>query len=471
MKPGYRTQGLVALTLTLGAFMGLCAGCGCWGKKEEPVQVAVLIESIPEPGASVLMAGHDQGYTPVTIYGLQPGSYEVIMNLDKYRRKIETITVTEAVEQKFTIEMEPIVGDVSISSTPEAEVFLDGELIGKTPILKKVLQVGSYSYEIKHPDYYPVKKDFLMEENFKLEFEHELRPMESQLTVTSRPSSANIWLNNIAQAQRTPASIVLRPGRYLVSVHSDGFVQADSMVVLEANAPQTVHLEMSAGKVPQGMVLIPAGPFTMGTNEQAPDERPAREVYVPAFYIDRFEVTNQAYKKVVSSHTFPKGQDNFPALGISWTEALRYCEAIGKRLPTEAEWEKAARGGADGYNYPWHDSNQFFHTRANVIQNPIFDTGEYPHTSPVAYFPPNDYGLYDMAGNVWEWCWDWYNQTWYSNPAASADDTRGPDSGDYRVLRGGSWNDDFTHARCAKRGFDGASASFNAYGFRCVKGP
>ena len=123
------------------------------------------------------------------------------------------------------------------------------------------------------------------------------------------------------------------------------------MVVLEANAPQTVNLEMSPGKVPQGMVLIPAGPFTMGSNEHAPDERPAREITLPAFYIDRFEVTNQAYKNVVSSHTYPKGQDNFPAMGISWTQALRYCDAIGKRLPTEAEWEKAARG-SDKRIYP-----------------------------------------------------------------------------------------------------------------------
>jgi len=165
------------------------------------------------------MAGYDQGETPLMVHDLLPGDYEVIMNLARYKRKIETITVTAEPRQKYTITMEPIVGYVSISSTPPAaEVFLDGEPIGKTPVLTKMLQVGPYSYEIKHPDYYPVSNDFLMEENFKLEFEHELRPMEAKLTVTSRPSSANIWLNNISQSQRTPADLVLRPGRYLVSV-------------------------------------------------------------------------------------------------------------------------------------------------------------------------------------------------------------------------------------------------------------
>ncbi|HOC55363.1 MAG TPA: SUMF1/EgtB/PvdO family nonheme iron enzyme [Verrucomicrobiota bacterium] len=269
---------------------------------------------------------------------------------------------------------------------------------------------------------------------------------------------------------------------------------------------------------PPGTAHIAAGAFVMGNPLEStyPEELPLHTVHLSAFCADAKLVTKALWDEVcqwaidhdyeIESPGFGKDTDH-PVVEVSWYDALKWCNArsekeslepaywtdssqtavfrsgqidldsasvkwnAGYRLPTEAEWEKAARGGADGYNYPWHDSNQFFHTRANVIQNPIFDTGEYPHTSPVAYFPPNDYGLYDMAGNVWEWCWDWYNQTWYSNPAASADDTRGPDSGDYRVLRGGSWNDDFTHARCAKRGFDGASASFNAYGFRCVKGP
>ena len=455
MKPGYSLQGHLILSVATGLILCLCCGCGCWSKKEEVVQLSVSIESVPEPGASVLMAGDDQGQTPVTIYGLQPGQYEVIMNLDKYKRKIETITVTQDAEQKFTIAMEPIIGDVSISSTPEADVFLNGELIGKTPILKKVLQVGSYSYEIKHPDYYPVKKDFLMEENFKLEFEHELRPLESQLTVTSRPSSANIWLNNIAQAQRTPASIVLRPGRYLVSVHSEGFVQADSMVVLEANAPQTVNLEMSPGKVPQGMVLIPAGPFTMGSNEHAPDERPAREITLPAFYIDRFEVTNQAYKNVVSSHTYPKGQDNFPAMGISWTQALRYCDAIGKRLPTEAEWEKAARG-SDKRIYPWGDifSPQMSNTKETGLDMP----------TRVGYFyaTPSANGCIDTAGNAYEWVMDWYDAY-----PGNHDITK--DYGQiFRILRGGSYLTEKFEARTSARHFDRMDSGRRDYGFRCA---
>lgn len=444
--------------LVRGVVAGIlvCLYCGCGGKKNEPVLVSVLIESAPESGASVLMAGYDQGETPVMVHDLLPGDYEVIMNLDRYKRKIETITVTAEPRQKYTITMEPIVGYVSISSTPPAaEVFLDEEPIGKTPVLTKMLQVGPYSYEIKHPDYYPVSNDFLMEENFKLEFEHELRPIEAKLTVTSRPSSANIWLNNISQSQRTPADLVLRPGRYLVSVHSEGFIQADEMIVLEANAPQTVHLEMSPGKVPQGMVLIPAGTFTMGSNEHSPDERPERQITLKAFYIDRFEVTNQDYQKVVSSHKYPKGQDNYPAMGISWTQALRYCEAVGKRLPTEAEWEKTARG-SDKRTYPWGDkfSPQMSNTKETGLGMP----------TRVGYFyaTPSVYGCMDMAGNAYEWVMDWYDAY-----PGNHDVTK--DYGQiFRILRGGSYLTEKFEARTAARHFDRMDSDRYDYGCRCA---
>ena len=247
-----------------------------------------------------------------------------------------------------------------------------------------------------------------------------------------------------------------------------------------------------------------------------PDELPLHTNHVSAFSMDVNLVTKALWDEVYQwalAHGYEfesagSAKDtNHPVVEVSWYDAVKWCNArsekeevtpaywtdasrtnvfragqldldsasvewnAGYRLPTEAEWEKAARGGAAAHAYPWRDSNQFFEDRANVVQHPIFDSGPYPHTSPAGYFPPNGYGLYDMAGNVWEWCWDWYDAAWYAGVAASADDTRGPDSGEYRVLRGGSWNDDDTFARCAKRGFDSAFSTFNAYGFRCVKGP
>jgi formylglycine-generating enzyme required for sulfatase activity len=279
------------------------------------------------------------------------------------------------------------------------------------------------------------------------------------------------------------------------------------------------RVQAQAPSSPPGTALIPGGAFAMGDplgNPYAGDERPLHTNYVSAFYMDVNLVTKALWDEVFEwalAHDYDiespgLGKDtNHPVVEVFWYAAVKWCNArsekeglepaywtdssqtniiragwldldsasvkwnAGYRLPTEAEWEKAARGGAAGHNYPWQDSNQFSHDRANVVQDPIFASGSNPHSSPVGYFPPNGYGLYDMAGNVWEWCWDWYDAGWYTRVAASTGDTRGPDSGDYRVLRGGSWNDDYTFARCAKRGYDSASSSFNFYGFRCVRGP
>jgi formylglycine-generating enzyme required for sulfatase activity len=277
------------------------------------------------------------------------------------------------------------------------------------------------------------------------------------------------------------------------------------------------RVEAQVPSPPLSEVLIPAGAFAMGDplGNTHDDELPLHTNYVGAFRMDAKLVTQALWDEVYEwalAHEYEfenaglgKGT-NHPVVQVSWHDVVKWCNArsekeslepaywtdanqtnvfrtgrldldsasvkwdAGYRLPTEAEWEKAARGAAAGHHYPWRDSDQFAHERANVVQDPIFDSGAYPHTSPAGYYPPNGYGLYDMAGNVWEWCWDWYDAGWYAAAAASEADTRGPGWGDYRVLRGGSWNDDESFARCSTRGFDAAYSSFNAYGFRCARG-
>jgi formylglycine-generating enzyme required for sulfatase activity len=288
-------------------------------------------------------------------------------------------------------------------------------------------------------------------------------------------------------------------------------------------------------QAPANMVLIPVGSFVMGDGlDGMSDALPLHGVSVSAFYMDKYLVTKALWDDVfnwamVNGYSFDNfGQGkatNHPVHTVSWYDCVKWCNARsekegrtpayctdaaqtmvyrggkvdvkipwvkwnrGYRLPTEAEWEKAARGGANGHRFPWSNVNTISHDQANYYSyygntsypydlgptsgfHPTFDDGVTPYTSPVGYFAPNGYGLYDMAGNVCEWCWDWYA----SYSSASQTDPRGPADGSDRVRRGGDWYFDAYggpwSCRTAYRGYDsGSTGPVNAYsslGFRCV---
>ena len=247
---------------------------------------------------------------------------------------------------------------------------------------------------------------------------------------------------------------------------------------------------------PAGMVLIEAGEFRMGNHERD-HEKPIHSVYVDAFYMDEYEVTNAEYAEFLNAkgkHTegsitwldigtdscrieyvsrvyrVKAGYENHPVVEVSWYGAMAYAEWKGKRLPTEAEWEKAARGGLSGLTYPW--GNTIDSNRANYNRH-VNDT------TAVGKYAANGYGLYDMSGNVWEWCLDEYNANFYAispsqNPLSGAnsiqwllDNYTGVKTS--RVLRGGSWGNDAYNVRCARRGSFTPSNTRLYIGFRCAR--
>ena len=231
------------------------------------------------------------------------------------------------------------------------------------------------------------------------------------------------------------------------------------------------------GKDGAPMALIPAGEFQMGSNDGGNDEKPVHTVYLDAFYIDKYEVTNALYKEFMDAtghsaspgfHSSRYNAPNQPVALITWGDAKAYAKWAGKRLPTEAEWEKAARGGLARKKYPWGDD--ITHDDANYDGAGGNDRWEY--TAPVGSFAPNGYGLYDMAGNVGEWCADWYDEDYYSNSPRR--NPKGPHLKKYivanhRVLRGGSWGDTPSNLRVAGRSGNDPAAGYNSYGFRCAK--
>ncbi len=229
--------------------------------------------------------------------------------------------------------------------------------------------------------------------------------------------------------------------------------------------------EIKVGQDGAPMVLIPAGEFQMGSNSNLDREKPIHTVYLDAFYMDKYEVTNAQYKKFMDAtgRKAPKywndpnlNAPDHPVVGVSWYDAAAYAEWAGKRLPTETEWEKAARGGLDSKKYSW--GNEAVADNAN--RNGMGGKDWWEYTAPVGSFAPNGYGLYDMAGNALEWCEDWSNEDYYSN--SPRQNPQGPSWGTDRVLRGGSWLSTVGYIRCASRFNCNPMAPFNSFGFRCV---
>ena len=222
------------------------------------------------------------------------------------------------------------------------------------------------------------------------------------------------------------------------------------------------------------MVLIPAGSFEMGDHfsEGEENELPVHRVNLDGFYIDTHEVTVDQFKQFVNQSGYDYQGDwgqvalyspghDYPINYVNWNDATAYAEWSGKRLPTEAEWEYAARGSLERKRYPWGD--EIDNAKAHYDN---WNDGN-GTTKLVGSFEANGYGLYDMAGNAWEWCQDWYGENYYSSSPAS--DPTGPETGSMRVLRGGSW----AHVtpdglRAAYRFNSLPSIRHPLIGFRCV---
>jgi len=337
----------------------------------------------------------------------------------------------------------PTTGLLEVSSEPSgAEVFVDGKPQGRTPcgvaIELGIAQQLAVMVKLKHPGYYDKEAPVMLRPGEIARCQVKLEPLPPERKPKPEPpdvlpGGGRIFRGPEPPAQAEPGDIWINP--------KDG----------------------------AELCFVPAGEFIMGSNDGLDNERPQHRVYLDGYWIYKYEVTVAQYRKFcqATGRKMPLPpewgwKDDHPIVYVTWDDAVAYAKWAGVRLPTEAEWEKAARG-TDGREYPW--GNKWDASKCNN-----YWTGP-KQTTAVGSYPQgvSPYGVHDMAGNVWEWCADWYDPNYYRS--APSKNPLGPSSGMYRVVRGSSWiyeNPD--RFRCALRDFYNPEVRFGNYGFRCARG-
>ena len=393
---------------------------------------------------------------------------------------------------------------LNVTSTPSgATVYLDGNRIGTTPLRHEV-DTGTQGQKqavvgLEHEGYKSHVEKVTLTARQTTPLDVPLKQTVARLDITSTPIGAEVYVDE-EFVGKTPLRYSVDTGMHLkkvvtVGVELAGYKTRAREMTLSGGQtkPWDVRLirtgppKRITGNDGAEMALIPAGEFQMGSYNGEDHEKPVHTVYVDAFYMDVYEVTNAQFKAFVDANpewrkddkgihltrwrdnSYPSGRENHPVGNVSWYAAMAYAQWAGKRLPTEAEWEKAARGGLVGKKYPWGDTIDV--NKANYGRN---------DTRPVGRYAPNGYGLYDMAGNVWEWCLDPYDGNFYARSQR-----RNPLAGEMtlrevivnyknvkisRVLRGGSWFTDAQFLRVADRFRSSPSLTYVTYGFRCARG-
>lgn len=328
---------------------------------------------------------------------------------------------------------------------------------------------------------------------------------EATMTLTTDPPGAQIFINGRDTGQTTPSRLVYAPGtatqNLTVRLERKGYKPLTLAVVVErgrdTSIRQTLKRLPTAGIGEPGgsavgaarinpkdgaeMVFIPDGEFTMGGSEYDSEKPPHRVRLTKGYWMYRTVVTVRQYEKfcqdtgrkmppepVYENNHFNVdwAKKDHPIVNVNWNDAIAYCRWAGVDLPTEAQWERAARGPEE-FKFPW--GNSFDASKLWSSKEQLGDAGG---TSPVGKFPANGFGLYDMAGNVWQWCLDCYDEKFYSSHFAEQPDPINTEGDDQtrRVLRGGSWLYDTPYVfRCSHRDSFTPDGRFYIFGFRCVK--
>jgi formylglycine-generating enzyme required for sulfatase activity/TolB-like protein len=436
--------------------------------------VVVQFESSPDK-ATVEIGDQPVCETPCS-RALALGQITVAMKKLRYAARRETIEV-KAGMKPVNWTLSPNFGWLSVTSDPAGlTVKLNGKEIGKTPLANQEIDPGAYEVVVADPRYEDAGERLNLNAGDRRTVAVKPTPRQGAIKVQAVDAAGNAVEGDVLvdaqKAGKTYAAIPLLIGLHHVEVRAgagawQGQVEVKEKQVVavpaklagSASASPTAGSAAGSGST-AGMVRVPGGTFLMGCSpgdsECYPDESPAHQVTVNGFSMDAMPVTQAQYQSVIGSNpSHFSGCADCPVETVSWYDAQAYCAKAGKRLPTEAEWEFAARGGTTGSRYGDIDAVAWYGKNSGS------------KTHPVGRKQANAYGLYDMLGNVWEWCADWYDDKYYSS--STADNPKGPSSGTARVLRGGSWDRAPGGVRASARAGGGPGGRLDYFGFRCAR--
>jgi len=448
-------------------------------KLKEQKDVAVFINSTPK-GATVYIDDVKIGRTPISSF-YPAGIFKIKLIKESFESLEEFLDIKKnRINKYYTLEDNRATLD--ITTYQNAEIYLNDLKQTKHQEIKLTPQI--YDLKIILNDITLLEKRIILKKNEKriLNLYPEMKNGKFQVSVT--PENANICLYvDKLNRYEVEDSIILKNipiGIYNLKVSKKGYLSYSSTVEIEEGKLNQKTLKLEKGSDVGGeFIFIKGGFFTMGSNEGGSDEVPEHRVKVRNFFAGKYEVTQAEWKAVMQENPskFNGGwfsnNDNHPVENISWLDAVKYCNkrslmegftpcytieknenikcnffADGYRLPTEAEWEYTCKGGTStplSKRYKYAGSN-------NIDEVGWYNNNSEEKTHPVGEKKGNEFKIYDMSGNVWEWCWDFYDKKYYTTSPTIF--PRGSESGKGRVIRGGSWNVVEHYLRLSDRSYD-----------------
>lgn len=409
---------------------------------------------------------------------LKEGIYTIETKSLKYHCQKQEIEVVSGIDKTYTLKALPKFGVLDIDSDPfDADIYLNGVHKGKTPNTISNLLVGDYTLELKKSGCASIKKNVTIVENQTLSLSEKLET-GWEITITSTPSGAKVYIDNASTKNSnsvfevTPFTKIIPFGKHTVKVEKDGETDIKEINVIKGgnnsfhfNVEKFKNISQKIGKTQIDMIAVKGGIFKMG-NDGEYNEKPSHDVKLPDFYIGKYEVTQAQWKEIMGSNPSKSKRDDLPVEYVSWDDIQEFIKKLNRktglkyRLPTEAEWEYAARGGNKSSGYKYSGSNKIFEVA-------WYYKYSFRETHTVGGKMPNELGIYDMSGNVLEWCNDWYDKNYYSlrikkNP-------QGPYKGSTKILRGGYYDSYPNKCRVTYRGYSRPYSRGRYIGFRLAR--